>query len=66
MLRCLCGCFSEITAFFFDRGVRYLIFTVLRVDLSKNCSGMSSIYKRGKREERNLLETMKNLFWKQD
>lgn len=66
MLRQLSRSFSEVTAYFFDRGVRYLIFTVLRVDLSKNCSGMSSIYKRGKREERNLLGTMKNLFWKQD
>lgn len=66
MLRQLSRSFSEVTAYFFDRGVRYLIFTVLRVDLSKNCSDMSLIYKRGKREERNLLGTMKNLFWKQN
>lgn len=57
MLRCLCGYFSEITAFFFDRGVRYLIFTVLRVDLSKNCSGMSSIYK--------IWREKKEIYWKQ-
>lgn len=61
MLRCLCGCFSEITAFFsFD----FYYFTSRFVQKLQRY--VINLQKREEREERNLLGTMKNLFWKQN